>query len=120
MSENWANIAKEVEAVVSDLGSVGTLFRQTSGGPTAPHLVGTFTKDTVGSPITFFPSSFSFKDGAYFKTQPGDLAALIPAAYSPAVGDRISIAGEKWKVEGLNVLSPQGTVVMYKAQLRKA
>ena len=120
MSEDWDAIAQEVNDVTVDLGTAGMMYRKPTGGASAPHLAGAPTKDTTGTPFTYFPSSFHFKDNAYFKIDTGDVAIIVPAQYAPTIGDRVTIRSESWRIEGLQRVDPQGTTLFFKAQLRKA
>lgn len=120
-----ADYTQEVKDAYNDIKENGMaiVLKQYSPGTFSPasdsYAGSSWSSDSTYGLVKQY--SHRFVDGTRIKV--GDQQMLIPAyslAFTLSVGDMVVAAGEDWEVIDPNPLMPGGTIILYKAQIRRA
>lgn len=114
---DYAILANTATSLLTDNGQNLTFGRETSSGFNPVTGVDT----TASSTYTGYGAGFDYKksevDGEVI--QNGDVRLILQAVTTaPLIGDTVTYNGSVYRVMNVNEVSPGGTVVIYKLQLR--
>lgn len=118
MTFDYSRSRATAERLIARFGQSGSIRRLTPGGgpdydPGEPT--------TTDYDVTFVLSEYSNReiDGTLIKA--GDKKVLLSTeglSITPALGDRIVVAGTAHRIENIKPLNPGGTVLLYEMQAR--
>lgn len=113
----YTDLAATSARLIKDKGQAVTLARSTHAAYTPAGGAPATAEETSAANAVITDYPFRMIDGVNIRT--GDRQALLTAAVDPNDYERVIVGGEANEIVSVRVVSPGGTPVIYKVQLRR-
>lgn len=115
---DYPQIATDALEAIKDAGRAVQFYTPASGDVYDP-VTGTWSAGSAASTIDGYGVKLNYKSYEFNElVQSGDVK-LLYSGEAPAIGQQIDLDSETWRVMNTNPLAPDGTILLYKVQLRR-
>lgn len=118
MAEDWAAVASEVAGAIAEVGFDATL-RRTTGGPQTPWdtAVTTETEYTATVVDDGIKTRYGRADDGALIARTARVLTIAVGDVTPAMGDRITVAGAEHVIAGVMPTAPGGVALLFEVEL---